>query len=98
GYHAQDVLHRNEASGVLSGLTRVRQFQQDDAHIFVMESQITDEVKRLTVLIKKVYDALGLAFRAKFGTRPAQRIGSDELWDRAEASLCAAAEQTGIEW
>src|SRR2546428_10555947 len=59
-YHTQDVLHRNEASGVLSGLTRVRQFQQDDAHIFVMESQITDEVKRLTVLIKKVYDALGL--------------------------------------
>ncbi len=97
-YHTQDVLHRNEASGVLSGLTRVRQFQQDDAHIFVMESQITDEVKRLTVLIKKVYDALGLAFRAKFGTRPAQRIGSDELWDRAEASLLAAAEQTGIDW
>jgi threonyl-tRNA synthetase len=97
-YHTQDVLHRNEASGVLSGLTRLRQFQQDDAHIFVMESQITDEVKRLTVLIKKVYDALGLAFRAKFGTRPAQRIGSDELWDRAEASLRAAAEQTGIDW
>src|SRR5467141_4477586 len=67
-YHTQDILHRNEATGVLSGLTRVRQFQQDDAHIFLMESQIAAEVKRLTELIKKVYEALGLGFRAKFGT------------------------------
>jgi len=68
-YHTQDVLHRNEATGVLSGLTRVRQFQQDDAHIILMESQIPAEVKRLTELIKKVYESLGLGFRAKFGTR-----------------------------
>jgi len=97
-YHTQDVLHRNEATGVLSGLTRVRQFQQDDAHVILTESQIVDEVKRLTELIKKVYDALGLPFRAKFGTRPTQRIGADDLWDRAEASLRAAVQQTGIDW
>ena len=97
-YHTQDVLHRNEATGVLSGLTRVRQFQQDDAHVILTESQIVDEVKRLTELIKKVYDALGLPFRAKFGTRPPQRIGADDLWDRAEASLRAAVQQTGIDW
>ncbi len=97
-YHTQDVLHRNEATGVLSGLTRVRQFQQDDAHVILMESQIAEEVKRLTQLIKKVYDALGLGFRAKFGTRPAQRIGDDQLWDRAEEILRAAVQQTGVDW
>jgi threonyl-tRNA synthetase len=97
-YHTQDVLHRNEATGVLSGLTRVRQFQQDDAHIFVMESQISDEVKRLTDLIRRVYDAFGLEFVARFGTRPPQRLGDDAMWDRAEAALKAAVEQTGVPW
>jgi threonyl-tRNA synthetase len=97
-YHTQDVLHRNEATGVLSGLTRVRQFQQDDAHIFVMESQIADEVKRLTDLIRRVYTAFGLEFVAKFGTRPTQRLGDDAMWDRAEAALKAAVEQTGVPW
>jgi threonyl-tRNA synthetase len=95
-YHTQDVLHRNEATGVLSGLTRVRQFQQDDAHIYLMESQITDEVGRLTTLIKRVYEAFGLSFTAKFATRPAQRIGTDDLWDRAESGLRAALEKTGL--
>ncbi|GAC1547760.1 MAG: threonine--tRNA ligase [Myxococcales bacterium] len=95
-FHTQDVLHRNEATGVLSGLTRVRQFQQDDAHIYLMETQITDEVRRLTGLIAKVYAAFGLNFEAKFATRPAQRIGSDEMWDRAEGSLRSALEQTGL--
>jgi threonyl-tRNA synthetase len=95
-YHTQDVLHRNEATGVLSGLTRVRQFQQDDAHIYLMESQITDEVKRLTALIKKVYEAFGLPWTAKFATRPPQRIGTDELWDKAEGALRTALEQTGL--
>ncbi|TMB37425.1 MAG: threonine--tRNA ligase, partial [Deltaproteobacteria bacterium] len=97
-YHTQDVLHRNEATGVLSGLTRVRQFQQDDAHIFVMEAQIADEVKRLTDLIRRVYEAFGLEFVAKFGTRPTQRLGDDAMWDRAEASLKAAVEQTAVPW
>src|SRR3954469_24331192 len=94
--HTQDVLHRNEATGVLSGLTRVRQFQQDDAHIYLMESQITDEVGRLSALIRKVYDAFGLTFTARFATRPQQRIGTDELWDRAESALRAALEKTGM--
>jgi threonyl-tRNA synthetase len=95
-YHTQDVLHRNEATGVLSGLTRVRQFQQDDAHIYLMESQITDEVGRLTQLIRRVYDAFGLSYSAKFATRPPQRIGDDATWDRAETALRAALEKTGL--
>src|SRR3954471_15984168 len=94
--HTQDVLHRNEATGVLSGLTRVRQFQQDDAHIYLMESQIADEVGRLSAMIREVYDAFGLTFTAKFATRPQQRIGTDELWDRAESALRAALEKTGM--
>jgi threonyl-tRNA synthetase len=94
--HTQDVLHRNEATGVLSGLTRVRQFQQDDAHIILMESQIADEVARLTKLIAKVYAAFGLEFTAKFATRPEKKIGDDALWDKAETALKAALEATGL--
>jgi threonyl-tRNA synthetase len=94
--HTQDVLHRNEATGVLSGLTRVRQFQQDDAHIYLMESQIADEVSALTKLIAKVYAAFGLEFTAKFATRPKEKIGDDALWDRAETALKAALEATGL--
>ncbi len=94
--HTQDVLHRNEATGVLSGLTRVRQFQQDDAHIYLMESQITEEVKALTKLIAKVYGAFGLQFTAKFATRPVNKLGDDALWDKAEGALKAALEETGL--
>jgi threonyl-tRNA synthetase len=94
--HSQDVLHRNEATGVLSGLTRVRQFQQDDAHIYLMESQITEEVKKLTQLIAKVYAAFGLTFTAKFATRPPNKLGDDALWDKAEAALKSALEETGL--
>jgi threonyl-tRNA synthetase len=94
--HTQDVLHRNEATGVLSGLTRVRQFQQDDAHIYLMESQITDEVLALTKMISTVYAAFGLTFTAKFSTRPEKKIGDDALWDKAEGALKAALEKTGL--
>jgi threonyl-tRNA synthetase len=97
-FHTQDVLHRNEATGVLSGLTRVRQFQQDDAHIYLMESQITDEVKRLTQMIAKVYTAFGLEFTAKFATRPANKLGDDALWDKAEGALKAALDETGLQY
>jgi threonyl-tRNA synthetase len=96
--HTQDVLHRNEATGVMSGLTRVRQFQQDDAHIYLMESQIADEVARLTKLIVKVYEAFGLTYTAKFATRPDKKIGDDALWDKAEAALQAALEATGLSY
>ncbi len=94
--HTQDVLHRNEPVGALSGLTRVRQFQQDDAHIMLMESQIPEEVAALTNLIAKVYAAFGLEFTAKFATRPEKRIGDDALWDKAEGALKAALEKTGL--
>jgi len=97
-YSTQDVLHRNEVSGALSGLTRVRQFQQDDAHIYLAEEQIPDEVRRLTEMVDYFYGALGLKYQIKFGTRPEQRIGSDELWDRAEGALRSALETMGLEY
>jgi threonyl-tRNA synthetase len=92
-----DVLHRNELSGALSGLTRVRQFQQDDAHIYVREDQIRDEVRRLVELIDRFYSTLGLRYTTKFGTRPELRIGSDEMWDHAEATLLDAARAAGLD-
>ena len=95
-YSTQDVLHRNEASGSLSGLTRVRQFAQDDAHIYCTEAQLADEVKRFIQLLDKVYAAFGLTYVAKFGTRPPVRIGDDALWDRAEAALESAVKSMGI--
>jgi threonyl-tRNA synthetase len=94
--HTQDVLHRNEATGTLGGLTRVRQFCQDDAHIYVAEEQIMDEVKRLTSLIDTVYKAVGLTYSARFATRPLKRIGDDALWDKAEATLKVALEKIGL--
>ena len=95
-FNTYDVLHRNEVSGALSGLTRVRQFQQDDCHIFLMESQIADEVRRLTQFILGYYETFGLTATLKFATRPETRVGSDEMWDRAEAALKAALEATGL--
>jgi threonyl-tRNA synthetase len=95
-YATQDTLHRNEVSGALSGLTRVRQFQQDDAHIYLAESQIADEVKRLVEMIDYFYNTLGLEYTAKFATRPEMRIGDDALWDRAESGLRAALDNVGM--
>jgi threonyl-tRNA synthetase len=95
-YSTYDVLHRNEVSGALSGLTRVRQFSQDDCHIYLMEEQIPAEVKRIADFILAYYKTFGLESKLKFATRPEVRIGSDELWDRAEASLKAALEATGL--
>jgi threonyl-tRNA synthetase len=94
-YATQDVLHRNEASGVLSGLTRVRQFQQDDAHIFCTVEQVGDEVQRFASLLDRVYASVGLEYVAKFATRPEQRIGDDALWDRAETLLKSALDSLG---
>jgi len=94
-YATFDVLHRNELSGALAGLTRVRQFQQDDCHVFLTEHQIADEVLRLTQFILAYYATFGLAATLKFATRPPERIGTDEMWDRAEAALKAALEATG---
>ncbi len=94
-YVTFDVLHRNELSGALSGLTRVRQFAQDDCHVYLREDQIADEVMFLMNFILGYYETFGLTARLKFATRPEQRIGSDELWDRAEAALRGALEATG---
>jgi threonyl-tRNA synthetase len=95
-YCTYDVLHRNEVSGALSGLTRVRQFQQDDCHVLLMESQIRDEVQRLTDFILGYYRTFGLTATLKFATRPPVRIGDDSLWDRAETALQGALDATGL--
>src|SRR5216683_6205317 len=91
-FHEQTPLHRNEASGVLSGLTRVRQFSQDDAHCFVMQEQIGEEVERLIRLVQRVYGDFGLPFTAKLSTRPDEFLGDVRTWDLAEADLKAALE------
>ncbi|HEV8599961.1 MAG TPA: threonine--tRNA ligase [Gemmatimonadales bacterium] len=95
-YNTYDVLHRNEVSGSLSGLTRVRQFHQDDCHVFLMESQIAEEVRRLADFILGYYRTFGLSATLKFATRPPVRIGSDATWDRAESGLRAALDATGL--
>lgn len=95
-YNTYDVLHRNEVSGALSGLTRVRQFQQDDCHVFVMERQITEEVRRLMDFILAFYTTFGLSAEIKFATRPDVRVGDDALWDHAEGGLRAALDATGL--
>ncbi|OFW01596.1 MAG: threonine--tRNA ligase [Acidobacteria bacterium RIFCSPLOWO2_02_FULL_68_18] len=86
-FHEQTPLHRNEASGVLSGLTRVRQLSQDDAHCFVMESQMAEEVERLLRLMQRVYGDFGLEYSVRLSTRPEEHLGTIETWTQAEASL-----------
>src|SRR5690606_6795000 len=93
--HEQTPLHRNEASGVLSGLTRVRQFSQDDAHCFVTEDQIASEVEALVKLVRRVYADFNLSFEAKLSTRPEDFLGEAATWDHAEASLRQALEAAG---
>jgi len=85
--HEQSVLHRMEASGVLSGLTRVREFIMDDAHIFLREDQIGEEVERLLRLVSRVYDDFGLTPEMKLSTRPAEFLGEIATWDHAEGEL-----------
>eukprot|EP00388_Colpodella_angusta_P044446 GDKK01062914.1.p1 GENE.GDKK01062914.1~~GDKK01062914.1.p1 ORF type:complete len:874 (+),score=325.82 GDKK01062914.1:99-2624(+) len=89
------VLHRNEFSGTLSGLTRVRRFQQDDAHIFCRVDQVTEEVVKGLEFLFFVYEHFGFKYSLKLSTRPENRLGSDDLWDKAEASLKAALDATG---
>ena len=96
--HDQGVLHRNELSGALSGLTRVRQFSQDDAHIFCAEDQIADEVADVLRLVDTVYSAFDMSFDLKLSTRPEKKLGDDDLWDRAEGALREALERDGREY
>jgi len=94
--HDQSVLHRYEASGVLSGLTRVREFIMDDAHIFLTEDQIGEEVERLLRLIQRVYADFGLTPEMKLATRPEQYLGEKATWDHAESALKAALAAAGV--
>ncbi|MGH9217806.1 MAG: threonine--tRNA ligase [Vicinamibacterales bacterium] len=91
-FHEQTPLHRNEASGTLSGLTRVRQFSQDDGHCFVMQEQIGAEVEALIKLVQRVYSDFGLSYAAKLSTRPEKFLGEVATWDDAEAGLRRALE------
>ncbi|MFN7978835.1 MAG: threonine--tRNA ligase [Vicinamibacterales bacterium] len=93
--HEQTPLHRNEASGVLSGLTRVRQFSQDDAHCFVTDDQIGAEVEALLRLVQRIYSDFGLEYTAKLATRPEKFLGEVATWDHAEGSLRQALERAG---
>ena len=82
-----DMIHRNEASGALNGMLRVREFHQDDAHIFITENQIEEEYERLFALADKFYNLFGLSYTMKLSTRPDDFIGDIETWNRAEAVL-----------
>jgi len=93
--HEQSVLHRMEASGVLSGLTRVREFIMDDAHIFITEDQIGEEVERLLRLVNRVYADFGLVPEMELSTRPAEFLGEKATWDHAESALKKALAQAG---
>ena len=91
--------HRNEPSGALHGLMRVRAFVQDDAHIFCTEEQIQDEAGAFIDLLRKVYADFGFEqILIKLSTRPEKRIGDDAVWDRAEAALKATLDAKGLEW
>ncbi|HEX4985673.1 MAG TPA: threonine--tRNA ligase [Burkholderiales bacterium] len=91
--------HRNEPSGALHGIMRVRGFTQDDAHIFCTEDQVQDEASAFIDLLRKVYADFGFSeILIKLSTRPAKRIGADEAWDRAEAALKAALDKKGLAW
>ena len=91
--------HRNEPSGALHGLMRVRGFTQDDAHIFCTEEQIKQEVKVFNEMLFKVYHAFGFTdISIMLSTRPEKRVGSDEVWDKAEESLEFALKETGLDY
>ncbi|WP_294949047.1 threonine--tRNA ligase [Sulfurivirga sp.] len=93
------LVHRNEASGTLHGLMRVRSFTQDDAHIFCTEDQIKDEVQGCIDLVYRTYADFGFDnIEVKLSTRPEQRVGSDEIWDRAEAALEQCLKDANLEY
>ncbi|MBI2932973.1 MAG: threonine--tRNA ligase [Planctomycetes bacterium] len=92
-------LHRNEIKGVLSGLTRVRKFEQDDAHIFCAEDQIEQEIRGQIDFVKYVYrDVFKMPFQAKLSTRPPKFVGVIETWNRAEAILDRVLKESGVEY
>lgn len=92
------VLHRNELSGTLSGLTRVRRFQQDDAHIFCTMEQVGSEMKGCLDFLQAVYKVFGFSFKLNLSTRPDKFIGEVETWDKAEKELEKALNEFGHKW
>ncbi|XP_039157254.1 threonine--tRNA ligase, mitochondrial 1 [Eucalyptus grandis] len=92
------VLHRKEASDALTGLTRVRRFQQDGAHIFCRESQIKDEVRAFLEFVRDVYGVFGLTFDLNLSTRPENYIGDERTWEKAESALTEALNEFGKRW
>ncbi|WP_449600843.1 threonine--tRNA ligase [Paenibacillus sp. Marseille-Q9583] len=91
-------VHRHEFSGALNGMMRVRTFCQDDAHLFVLPEQIEDEISRVISLIDHIYQVFGFEYKIELSTRPADYMGSEELWDIAEQSLQNVLDNLGIEY
>ncbi len=92
-------VHRYEPSGALHGLMRVRSFTQDDAHVFCTLEQITEECIKINDLMMKIYKEFGFEdVKIKFSDRPEKRVGSDEIWDKAESALKAVLDAAGVEW
>jgi threonyl-tRNA synthetase len=91
-------LHRNERSGTLSGLTRVRHFVTDDSHIFVRPDQLADEIEALLAEVAEVYAWFGLEPQVKFGTKPDKALGDPALWERAEGLIREALDRSGLPW
>ncbi|KAL3288603.1 hypothetical protein HHI36_003040 [Cryptolaemus montrouzieri] len=92
------VLHRNELSGALTGLTRVRRFQQDDAHIFCTPEQIKEEIKNALDFLKHVYSIFGFSFNLVLSTRPEKYLGEIEMWNQAEKALSESLDNFGAPW
>jgi threonyl-tRNA synthetase len=97
-YSEPGLLHRNEASGVLHGLLRARHFAQDDGHIFCTEEQVQDEVRGCLEMAFDTYKLFDFDVKLELSTRPEQRVGTDEMWDRAEQKLTRVLEEMGLEY
>jgi threonyl-tRNA synthetase len=97
-YAESSTLHRDERGGTLHGLLRVKHITQDDAHVFVTEEQIQEEIDGMIDFVRYLYDLFGLTPRAELSTRPEHRLGTDEQWDRAESALEEALRRHGMEY
>src|SRR5688572_22522849 len=95
-YAESSTLHRDERGGTLHGLLRVKHITQDDAHVFVSEDQIQDEIDAMIDFVSFLYDRFGVTPRAELSTRPEKRLGTDEQWDNAEHALEEALKRHGM--
>jgi threonyl-tRNA synthetase len=97
-YAEASTLHRDERGGTLHGLLRVKHITQDDAHVFVTEEQVQDEIDAMIDFVRFLYDRFGVTPRAELSTRPEKRLGTDEQWDRAEGALEAALQRHEMDY